>query len=69
MKKYELIKKEISELGSSIEIAGYLAGIDFAAKVYCDQNCPEELVKKGGKMVELSIYGMCCYLDSEVENV
>lgn len=67
MKQYEKIKKEIIKCDSSMEMAGFLNGLDSAAIVYCQQNCPDEIwLTESGKN-EISIYGIQQFLESEVQ--
>ena len=68
MKQYEKIKKDVVECESAMEMAGYLNGLNVAAVVYCQQNYPDEVcVTKSGES-EISIYGMECFLEREIED-
>lgn len=67
MKQIDKIKKDISEISESLELAGYLDGITAAAAIYCKKEYPDEVIFKNGKLQEITIYGMSHYLDSEAE--
>lgn len=67
MKQIEKVKQLISGTESSIEMAGYLDGIKAAAAIYCQKYAPDEVVKEDGKVLDVTICGMCYYLESEVE--
>lgn len=69
MKQIEKVKQLISEAESSIELAGYLDGIKAAAAIYCKNYAPDEVVEENGKVLDITICGMCYYLESEVEEV
>lgn len=66
MKRYEKIKNDIASCDSALETAGYLAGIQFAAIIYCSRTCPDEVSNSKSRGTEVSLYGMQCYLESEV---
>lgn len=66
MKQIERIKQIISECTSSIELAGYIDGINAAAVIYCSERYPDE-VYTGSHGSEVSIYGMACFLDSDAQ--
>lgn len=66
MKQIEKVKQLISEAESSIELAGYLDGIKAAAAIYCKNYAPDEVVEENGKVLDVTICGMCYYLESEV---
>lgn len=67
MKVIDKIKHDINEISDPIEMAGYLNGITVGASMYCKQNCPDEIIIDNGKLVDITISGMCYYLDSEIE--
>ena len=69
MKQIEKVKQLISKAESSIELAGYLDGIKAAAAIYCKNYAPDEVVEENGKVLDITICGMCYYLESEVEEV
>lgn len=69
MKQIEKVKQLISEAESSIELVGYLDGIKAAAAIYCREHAPDEVVEENGKVLDVTICGMCYYLESEVEEV
>lgn len=69
MKQIEKVKQLISEAESSIELAGYLDGIKAAAAIYCKKYAPDEMLEENGKVLDVTICGMCYYLESEVEEV
>lgn len=69
MKQIEKVKQLISEAESSIELAGYLDGIKAAAAIYCKKYAPDEVLEENGKVLDVTICGMCYYLESEVEEV
>lgn len=69
MKQIEKVKQLISEAESSIELAGYLDGIKAAAAIYCKKYAPDEVVEENGKVLDVTICGMCYYLESEVEEM
>lgn len=65
MKQFDKIKLEVGNCQSSVELAGFLEGIRVAASVYCKHNCPNEVViSKGGKLEDISIYGIVEFLES-----
>lgn len=65
MKQFDKIKLEVGNCQSSVELAGFLEGIRVAAFVYCKHNCPNEVViSKGGKLEDISIYGIVEFLES-----
>lgn len=66
MKQIEKVKQLISKAESSIELAGYLDGIKAAAAIYCREHAPDELIEENGKVLDVTICGMCYYLESEV---
>ena len=66
MKQIEKVKQLISEAESSIELAGYLDGIKAAAAIYCKKYAPDEVLEENGKVLDVTICGMCYYLESEV---
>lgn len=66
MKQFDKIRQEISKCQSPMELAGFLEGIRVAASVYCKHNCPNEvIINNGGKLEDISIYGMVEFLESE----
>lgn len=69
MKQIEKVKQLISEAESSIELAGYLDGIKAAAAIYCKKYAPDEVLEENGKVLDVTICGMCYYLESEVEEM
>lgn len=69
MKQIEKVKQLISEAESSIELAGYLDGIKAAAAIYCKKYASDEVVEENGKVLDVTICGMCYYLESEVEEM
>lgn len=66
MKQYEKIKNDIASCDSALEMVGYLEGIRVAAIVYCSKVYPNEISKSNNGGTEITIYGMQCYLESEV---
>lgn len=66
MKQYEKIQNEIIEFKDSMEMAGYLNGINAAAVIYCTRNYPDEVCVTESGESEISIYGMMYFLESEV---
>ena len=67
MKEYEKIKKEITSITTSMEMAGYLHGIQAAAIIFCTKNYPDEICLTKDGESEISIYGLKYYLEREVE--
>jgi hypothetical protein len=66
VKQFDKIKLEVGNCQSSMELAGFLEGIRVAASVYCKHNCPNEvMISNGGKLEDISIYGMVEFLESE----
>lgn len=65
MKHYEQIKKDISELSSSLEMAGYIDGINLCAIMFCKVNYPNEIYVTENGSCKVSVIGMVKYLDSE----
>ena len=68
MKQYEKAKKEISECDSAMEIVGYLEGLKSAAVVYCSITCPDEIWNNKGGGAEISLYGLECFFEHEVND-
>lgn len=68
MTQLERIKREISEITNPIEMAGYLDGIRVSASLYCRNNYPEEAVIEDGKLKDVTICGMCRFLESNTES-
>lgn len=66
MRELDKIKKEIANISSSMEMAGYLDGIKACAVMYCRENCPDEIVDIAGEPTRVTISGMSAYLDSEL---
>lgn len=68
MTQLEKIKKDISEITQSVEFAGYLDGIKTAAILYCMENYPHEVSYDGHNQVkDVSVNGMCCFLENNVD--
>lgn len=65
MKQIDKIKKDIAEITEPFELAGYLDGITTAAAIYCKKEYPDEVIFKDGKLKEVTVYGMSCYLSKE----
>lgn len=65
MKQIDKIKRDIAEITEPFELAGYLDGIATAAAIYCKKEYPDEVILKDGKLKEVTVYGMSCYLESE----
>lgn len=65
MKHYEQIKKDISELSSGLEMAGYIDGINLCAIMFCKANCPNEIYVTEDGGCKVSVIGMAEYLESE----
>lgn len=66
MTQLEALKKNIEEFTHPMEIAGLLDGIRVAAALYCKEQYPDEVIWENGRLEEVTIYGMCHYLESEV---
>lgn len=64
MRKFEEIKENIKEINDPVEMAGFLDGIQGAAAIWCRENCPEEVIVKNGKVIEITICGMAHFLNS-----
>lgn len=67
MKQYELVKYDIAECSSAMEMVGYLDGLCAAATEYCRANCPEEVYEMDDGGLGASIYGVAMFLDHDVE--
>ena len=67
MKQIDKIKKDIAEIKEPFELAGYLDGITTAAAIYCKKEYPDEVIFKDGKLQEVTVYGISCYLSKELE--
>lgn len=65
MIQFDRIKKDIAEIKDPMEFAGFLDGIRFAAAIYCKENCPDEVTWENGKIEDITVYGMCQYLESK----
>lgn len=57
--------KNNAEIIEPFELAGYLDGIATAAAIYCKKEYPDEVIFKDGKLKEVTVYGMSCYLSKE----
>lgn len=67
MIQLDKIKKNITEIEEPMEFAGCLDGIRFAATVYCREKYPDEVIRENGKIKDITIYGMCRYLESKAD--
>ena len=66
VKQYEIIKKEINDCESAMEMSGYLTGINAAAIIYCKQNYPDEVYVTECGESKVTVYGMACFLEREL---
>lgn len=66
MTQLEALKKNISEFSHPMEIAGLLDGVRVAAALYCKDHYPDEVIWENGQLEEVTIYGMCHFLESGV---
>lgn len=66
MTQLDKIKKHIFEIEEPMKLAGCLDGIRFKAAVYCRENYPDEVIRENGRIKDITVYGMCKYLESEV---
>ena len=67
MKQLERIQRDIQNIESGMEMAGYLNGIEVGALLWCKKNSPDDVYKRKDGQSEVDIYGMAAYLDSDVE--
>lgn len=65
MKEIDKIKTEIKDINDPAEMSGYLDGIRVAASLYCEDNCPDEVIIENGQLKDLTICGMINFLKSE----
>lgn len=66
MTQFEKIKEEISNIDNPMEFVGYMDGLRTAAGLFCKEKYPDEVIFENGKLDEVTIYGMCHYLESKV---
>lgn len=67
MTQLDKIKKHIFEIEEPMELAAYLGGIRFVAAVYCRENYPNEVIRENGRIKDITIRGICRYLESKVD--
>ena len=67
MTQFDIIKKRISEIEEPMELARYLDGMRFVATVYCRENYPDEVIRENGQIKDVTIRGICRYLESKVD--
>lgn len=65
MKQLDILKKNIAESEQAMEAAGVLDGMRMAAALYCLENYPDEVIWENGRLQEITVYGICRYLESE----
>lgn len=63
---YEEIKRVINEISSSLEMVGFLDGLNACAIIYCRKYYPEEIQITESGESKISVLGMSKYLNSEV---
>ena len=64
-KQFEYIQKEIQNISSGLEMAGFLHGIEDTALYWCMANAPEYVSINEKNETELAIYGLAKFLESE----
>lgn len=69
MTQLEKLKKDISKITNPMEMAGYISGILIAAGSYCNENYPDEVIIENGKLEDITIYGICHYLESKQDSI
>ena len=68
MKQIERIKSIIAGITDPMEMAGCLEGINGAARLFCKEHFPEEVIaEKDGHLAEVSVYGLVYFLESEAD--
>ena len=66
MKVYEKLIRDIADISSGLEMAGFLDGIQVAAIRYCVKEYPEEIVLMHDGRTKISVTGMARYLEREI---
>lgn len=62
MKQIERIKALIADISDPMEMAGCLDGIKIAARLFCMEHFPEEvIIEDAGHLSEVSVYGLGYY--------
>ena len=67
MTQLDVIKKDIHNLTTGMELIGYLDGVEANALIWCKRNAPDDIYPSESG-TKVSICGMAAYLDSEVKH-
>ena len=69
MTQLEDIKIRVQSISDPLEMAGFIDGIRVAAALYCKERYPDEVIFENGEMTDISIYGICQYLNSDLKDM